>query len=50
MRKLSRPREEVENELLLKSYFSVRAYTQKLPNKKTTETKKANTLFDSQLF
>jgi len=48
--KYSRPRKEVENDLLLKSYFSIRAYAQKLPNKKTTETKKTNTLFDSQLF
>jgi len=43
--KYSRPRKEVENELLLKSYSPYRAYDQKFPNKNTTEAKKANTLF-----
>ena len=43
--KYSRPRKEVENELLLKSYSPYRTYDQKLSNKNTTEAKKANTLF-----
>jgi len=41
--KYSRPRKEVENDLLLKSYSPYRAYDQMFP--KTTETKKPNTLF-----
>jgi len=43
--KYSRPRKEVENELLLRSYSSAIGHAQKLPNKKGTETKKTNTLF-----
>lgn len=43
--KYSRPRKEVENDLLLKSYSSIRNYTQKVPTKKTMGVKKTNTLF-----
>jgi len=44
--KYSQSRKEVENGLLLKSYSAVAGtYSQKFPSKKTTETKKPNTLF-----
>jgi hypothetical protein len=48
--KYSRPRKEVEREILFRSYSPDRAYTQKLPMEKPTEKKKANTLFDSLPF
>jgi len=48
--KYSRPRKEVENKLLLKSYSSIKTYAQKPPNKKTAETRKASTLFNPPLF
>jgi type IV secretory pathway TraG/TraD family ATPase VirD4 len=47
--KYAKSRKEVEREILLKSYTSYQAYAQK-PSKRITETKRANTLFDSRFF
>lgn len=46
----SKPRKEVENEILLKPHPSIKNYAEKAPGKKAMDAKKTKTLFDSQFF